>query len=164
MPGHVVVWHASCLFSALLQFSWSIYLLCSLLDLYCTLEVDSYGYFVSKAKTRVFRDTAEPQWNEVSQPRLFLLLRNAAFWSHKYLILLFMSLCLWTGVWDWAGGLPVPADPVLREMLRQKHAQQGRQRDRGQDHGKRASAGKRAATQREVTVSSWGRFPTCDSF
>lgn len=36
-------------------------------DLYCTLEVDSFGYFVSKAKTRVFRDTAEPQWNEVSQ-------------------------------------------------------------------------------------------------
>lgn len=93
MPGHVVVWHASCLFSALLQFSWSIYLLCSLLDLYCTLEVDSYGYFVSKAKTRVFRDTAEPQWNEVSQPRLFLLLHNAAFWSHKYLILL-LCLCV----------------------------------------------------------------------
>ncbi|TNN82732.1 Active breakpoint cluster region-related protein [Liparis tanakae] len=38
--------------------------LCSLLDLYCTLEVDSYGYFVSKAKTRVFRDTMEPHWNE----------------------------------------------------------------------------------------------------
>uniref|UniRef100_A0A3P9ALL4 Active breakpoint cluster region-related protein n=1 Tax=Esox lucius TaxID=8010 RepID=A0A3P9ALL4_ESOLU len=34
-------------------------------NLYCTLEVDSYGYFVSKAKTRVFRDTTEPQWNEV---------------------------------------------------------------------------------------------------
>uniref|UniRef100_A0A8C4ZG52 Active breakpoint cluster region-related protein n=1 Tax=Gadus morhua TaxID=8049 RepID=A0A8C4ZG52_GADMO len=33
-------------------------------DLYCTLEVDSYGYFVSKAKTRVFRDTTEPTWNE----------------------------------------------------------------------------------------------------
>ncbi|XP_068457556.1 active breakpoint cluster region-related protein isoform X1 [Clinocottus analis] len=33
-------------------------------NLYCTLEVDSYGYFVSKAKTRVFRDTMEPQWNE----------------------------------------------------------------------------------------------------
>uniref|UniRef100_A0AAQ4RGN7 ABR activator of RhoGEF and GTPase n=1 Tax=Gasterosteus aculeatus aculeatus TaxID=481459 RepID=A0AAQ4RGN7_GASAC len=33
-------------------------------NLYCTLEVDSYGYFVSKAKTRVFRDTSEPQWNE----------------------------------------------------------------------------------------------------
>ncbi|XP_056601326.1 active breakpoint cluster region-related protein isoform X1 [Triplophysa dalaica] len=33
-------------------------------SLYCTLEVDSFGYFVSKAKTRVFRDTAEPQWNE----------------------------------------------------------------------------------------------------
>uniref|UniRef100_A0A8C2EZA0 ABR activator of RhoGEF and GTPase n=1 Tax=Cyprinus carpio TaxID=7962 RepID=A0A8C2EZA0_CYPCA len=32
--------------------------------LYCTLEVDSFGYFVSKAKTRVFRDTTEPQWNE----------------------------------------------------------------------------------------------------
>lgn len=44
----------------------SFYLMCFLLDLYCTLEVDSYGYFVSKAKTRVFRDTAEPQWNEVS--------------------------------------------------------------------------------------------------
>lgn len=35
-------------------------------DLYCTLEVDSFGYFVSKAKTRVFRDTAEPKWDEVS--------------------------------------------------------------------------------------------------
>ncbi|KAM9781959.1 active breakpoint cluster region-related protein isoform X3 [Syngnathus typhle] len=33
-------------------------------NLYCTLEVDSFGYFVSKAKTRVFLDTAEPQWNE----------------------------------------------------------------------------------------------------
>lgn len=33
-------------------------------SLYCTLEVDSFGYFVSKAKTRVFRDTTEPQWNE----------------------------------------------------------------------------------------------------
>ncbi|XP_010765549.1 active breakpoint cluster region-related protein-like [Notothenia coriiceps] len=33
-------------------------------NLYCTLEVDSYGYFVSKAKTRVFRDTMEPHWNE----------------------------------------------------------------------------------------------------
>lgn len=31
---------------------------------YCTLEVDSFGYFVSKAKTRVFRDTTEPEWNE----------------------------------------------------------------------------------------------------
>ncbi|XP_072231823.1 active breakpoint cluster region-related protein isoform X1 [Leuresthes tenuis] len=33
-------------------------------NLYCTLEVDSFGYFVSKAKTRAFRDTTEPQWNE----------------------------------------------------------------------------------------------------
>uniref|UniRef100_A0A2K5XDH3 ABR activator of RhoGEF and GTPase n=1 Tax=Mandrillus leucophaeus TaxID=9568 RepID=A0A2K5XDH3_MANLE len=33
-------------------------------NLYCTLEVDSFGYFVSKAKTRVFRDTAEPKWDE----------------------------------------------------------------------------------------------------
>ncbi|XP_057600896.1 breakpoint cluster region protein isoform X5 [Hippopotamus amphibius kiboko] len=32
--------------------------------LYCTLEVDSFGYFVNKAKTRVYRDTAEPNWNE----------------------------------------------------------------------------------------------------
>ncbi|KFO57213.1 Active breakpoint cluster region-related protein, partial [Corvus brachyrhynchos] len=36
-------------------------------NLYCTLEVDSFGYFVSKAKTRVFRDTTEPQWNEVRE-------------------------------------------------------------------------------------------------
>lgn len=36
-------------------------------DLYCTLEVDSFGYFVSKAKTRVFRDTTEPKWDEVSR-------------------------------------------------------------------------------------------------
>lgn len=41
-------------------------------DLYCTLEVDSFGYFVSKAKTRVFRDTTEPQWNEVSRKDIFL--------------------------------------------------------------------------------------------
>ncbi|XP_077088020.1 active breakpoint cluster region-related protein isoform X2 [Siphateles boraxobius] len=33
-------------------------------NMYCTLEVDSFGYFVSKAKTRVFRDTTEPTWNE----------------------------------------------------------------------------------------------------
>uniref|UniRef100_A0A8D2LGR8 ABR activator of RhoGEF and GTPase n=1 Tax=Varanus komodoensis TaxID=61221 RepID=A0A8D2LGR8_VARKO len=33
-------------------------------NLYCTLEVDSFGFFVSKAKTRVFRDTTEPHWNE----------------------------------------------------------------------------------------------------
>ncbi|XP_059974614.1 breakpoint cluster region protein isoform X2 [Mesoplodon densirostris] len=33
-------------------------------SLYCTLEVDSFGYFVNKAKTRVYRDTAEPNWNE----------------------------------------------------------------------------------------------------
>ncbi|XP_009891523.1 PREDICTED: breakpoint cluster region protein-like, partial [Charadrius vociferus] len=32
--------------------------------LYCTLEVDSFGYFVNKAKTRVYRDTTEPNWNE----------------------------------------------------------------------------------------------------
>ncbi len=66
------------------------------------------------------------------------------------------------GVWDWAGGLPVPADPVLWEVLRQKHAQQGRQRDCGQDHGKGASPGKswvlngrprkRAYSKKEVCV------------
>uniref|UniRef100_A0A8C8J9K1 Uncharacterized protein n=1 Tax=Oncorhynchus tshawytscha TaxID=74940 RepID=A0A8C8J9K1_ONCTS len=35
------------------------------LNLYCTLEVDSFGYFVNKAKTRVYRDSTEPNWNEV---------------------------------------------------------------------------------------------------
>uniref|UniRef100_A0A8C5G7W2 Breakpoint cluster region protein-like n=1 Tax=Gouania willdenowi TaxID=441366 RepID=A0A8C5G7W2_GOUWI len=34
------------------------------LNLYCSLEVDSFGYFVNKAKTRVHRDSTEPNWNE----------------------------------------------------------------------------------------------------
>ncbi|KTF72427.1 hypothetical protein cypCar_00038621, partial [Cyprinus carpio] len=34
------------------------------LNLYCTLEVDSFGIFVNKAKTRVYRYTTEPKWNE----------------------------------------------------------------------------------------------------
>ncbi|XP_036444493.1 breakpoint cluster region protein [Colossoma macropomum] len=34
------------------------------LNLYCTLEVDSFGFFVNKAKTRVYRYTTEPKWNE----------------------------------------------------------------------------------------------------
>ncbi|XP_057686965.1 PH_BCR_vertebrate and RhoGAP_Bcr domain-containing protein isoform X1 [Corythoichthys intestinalis] len=33
-------------------------------NLYCSLEVDSFGYFVNKAKTRVYRDSTEPSWNE----------------------------------------------------------------------------------------------------
>uniref|UniRef100_A0A3Q2EAH0 BCR activator of RhoGEF and GTPase n=1 Tax=Cyprinodon variegatus TaxID=28743 RepID=A0A3Q2EAH0_CYPVA len=33
-------------------------------NLYCSLEVDSYGYFVNKAKTRVYRDSTVPSWNE----------------------------------------------------------------------------------------------------
>uniref|UniRef100_A0A8C5ADE5 Breakpoint cluster region protein n=1 Tax=Gadus morhua TaxID=8049 RepID=A0A8C5ADE5_GADMO len=33
-------------------------------NLYCTLEVDAFGYFVNKAKTRVYRDSTEPCWNE----------------------------------------------------------------------------------------------------
>uniref|UniRef100_A0A8C1UGS8 BCR activator of RhoGEF and GTPase n=1 Tax=Cyprinus carpio TaxID=7962 RepID=A0A8C1UGS8_CYPCA len=34
------------------------------LNLYCTLEVDSFSIFVNKAKTRVYRYTTEPKWNE----------------------------------------------------------------------------------------------------
>uniref|UniRef100_A0A8C3A4M8 BCR activator of RhoGEF and GTPase n=1 Tax=Cyclopterus lumpus TaxID=8103 RepID=A0A8C3A4M8_CYCLU len=34
------------------------------IHLYCSLEVDSFGYFVNKAKTRVYRDSTEPNWNE----------------------------------------------------------------------------------------------------
>ncbi|KAJ8346527.1 hypothetical protein SKAU_G00279280 [Synaphobranchus kaupii] len=34
------------------------------LNLYCALEVDSFGYFANKAKTRVYRYTTEPNWNE----------------------------------------------------------------------------------------------------
>ncbi|PIO33331.1 hypothetical protein AB205_0126400, partial [Aquarana catesbeiana] len=33
-------------------------------NLFCTLEVDSFGYFVNKAKTRVYRNTTDPSWNE----------------------------------------------------------------------------------------------------
>ncbi|XP_076020783.1 breakpoint cluster region protein isoform X2 [Genypterus blacodes] len=33
-------------------------------NVYCSLEVDSFGYFVNKAKTRVYRDSTEPNWNE----------------------------------------------------------------------------------------------------
>lgn len=40
---------------------------CSPSDLYCTLEVDSFGFFSNKAKTRVYRYTSEPKWNEVSR-------------------------------------------------------------------------------------------------
>ena len=39
-------------------------------DLYCTLEVDAFGYFVNKAKTRVYRDSTEPSWNEVNLQQL----------------------------------------------------------------------------------------------
>lgn len=40
--------------------------ICSPSDLYCTLEVDSFGFFSNKAKTRVYRYTSEPKWNEVT--------------------------------------------------------------------------------------------------
>ncbi|KAK2121126.1 hypothetical protein P7K49_002512 [Saguinus oedipus] len=39
-------------------------------NLYCTLEVDSYVYFVNKAKMRVCRDTAEPNWNKLLRESL----------------------------------------------------------------------------------------------
>uniref|UniRef100_A0AAV2MSB8 Bcr-Abl oncoprotein oligomerisation domain-containing protein n=1 Tax=Knipowitschia caucasica TaxID=637954 RepID=A0AAV2MSB8_KNICA len=38
--------------------------------LYCSLEVDSFGYFVNKAKTRVHRDSTEPNWNELDPQTL----------------------------------------------------------------------------------------------
>lgn len=65
--------------------------LCSLIDLYCTLEVDSFGYFVSKAKTRVFRDTAEPQWNEVSR---HLTSRRASLPVQSAVLNLPLSTCV----------------------------------------------------------------------
>lgn len=146
----------------------SVFPLSSLLDLYCTLEVDSYGYFVSKAKTRVFRDTTEPHWNEVSHQDMFYYCSILTLYNCIHSGLLF-SICVnWKGVWDWVGGLPVPADPVLREVLWQEHAQQGRQWDCGQDHGKRASPGMKTASDRlsyrEMSVFSWGHFPAYDSF
>ncbi|XP_022624405.1 breakpoint cluster region protein-like isoform X5 [Seriola dumerili] len=40
------------------------------LNLYCTLEVDSFGFFSNKAKTRVYRYTTEPKWNELDPQTL----------------------------------------------------------------------------------------------
>ena len=48
-----------------------------LLDLYCTLEVDSFGFFLNKAKTRVYRYTTEPKWNEVRRSDWDTLLTSA---------------------------------------------------------------------------------------
>ena len=53
-------------------------------DLYCTLEVDSYGYFVSKAKTRVFRDTTEPTWNEVRREQHVFILLSSLYFKLPY--------------------------------------------------------------------------------
>lgn len=84
--------------------------------------------------------------------------------SSRILICMFVSPIqqhgcdLFKGVWDWAGGLPVPTHPLLWEVLRQKHAQQGRQRDRGQDHGKRASPGKDTASARHPRERRLGSF------
>uniref|UniRef100_UPI00358F2BC0 active breakpoint cluster region-related protein-like isoform X2 n=1 Tax=Myxine glutinosa TaxID=7769 RepID=UPI00358F2BC0 len=33
-------------------------------NVYCSIEVDSFGYFVNQARTRTCRDTANPKWNE----------------------------------------------------------------------------------------------------
>lgn len=77
---------------------------------------------------------------------LFTKLQKSTFYS--------FFLCR-SGVWNRAGGLAVSADPLLREVLRQKHAQQGRQRDRGQDNGERTGPGKRTTrnlpSQKETT-------------
>lgn len=34
-------------------------------DLYCVLEVDHYGQFVRKAKTKICKTTGDPVWNQV---------------------------------------------------------------------------------------------------
>uniref|UniRef100_A0A8C4NI15 Active breakpoint cluster region-related protein n=1 Tax=Eptatretus burgeri TaxID=7764 RepID=A0A8C4NI15_EPTBU len=33
-------------------------------NVYCSIEVDSFGYFVNQARTRTCRDTTNPKWNE----------------------------------------------------------------------------------------------------
>lgn len=106
-------------------------------------------------------------------PGHFLLLHHYHYHRADIWFFFFCLAVILKGVWNRAGGLPVPADPVLREVLRQKHAQQERQRDRGQDHGKRAGPGSVTASphgkythrpQRVTSDFSWGRFPACDSF
>lgn len=52
--------------------------------------MDSFGYFVSKAKTRVFRDTTEPQWNEVShKDNVFFFLLHCFYLHDKMFFILF---------------------------------------------------------------------------
>lgn len=111
------------------------------------------------------------EWSQ--SPGHFLLLHHYHYHRADIWFLFFCVAVILKGVWNRAGGLPVPADPVLWEMLRQKHAQQERQRDRGQDHGKRAGPGRGTASphgkythrpQRVTSVFSRGHFPACDSF
>lgn len=55
-------------------------------DLYCTMEVDSFGLFVNKAKTRVYRYTTEPKWNEVRMRPALIVHRPWAlvrYWLYK---------------------------------------------------------------------------------
>ena len=46
------------------HFASLLYNFCLVSDPYCTLEVDSYGQFQTKAKTRACVNTKSPQWNE----------------------------------------------------------------------------------------------------
>lgn len=50
------------------------------------MEVDSFGLFVNKAKTRVYRYTTEPKWNEVKKKK------RPALTVHKPCVLYNLSL------------------------------------------------------------------------
>ena len=60
-------------------------LLSPLPDLYCALEIDSFGYFANKAKTRVYRYTTEPKWNEVRGliARVFVYVHSASVYVQR---------------------------------------------------------------------------------
>ena len=58
-PAHS--FHASALYS---KYNERLFDFPRVLDPYCTLEVDSYGQFQTKAKTRACLNTKSPNWNE----------------------------------------------------------------------------------------------------
>ena len=52
--------------SIAMEFFFKEFLFSVCLDLFCTVEVDSYGRFDRKAKTRVVKDSLAPSWDQVS--------------------------------------------------------------------------------------------------
>jgi len=57
---------------------------CLLVDVYCCAEVDSFGHFFMKAKTRVADNSLEPVWDAVWYETILQDVQNC--WQCKLLI------------------------------------------------------------------------------